>query len=56
MDTISGDGTPFPKIHPGSILAVHEIFQGKAGLCVEQPLRLPNGIPGASTIWFAQIQ
>jgi predicted O-methyltransferase YrrM len=55
-DTITGEGTQFSMIHPGSILAVHEIFQGTAGLCAEQPLRLPDGSPGCSTIWFAQIQ
>ncbi len=54
-DTISGEGTPFPIMHPGSILAVHEAFQGAASLCSEQPLRLPDGKAGCSTIWFVRI-
>lgn len=56
VDTINGEGTAFSLIHPGSILAIHEIFQGRASLCAEQPLRLPNGNSGCSTIWFTPIQ
>jgi predicted O-methyltransferase YrrM len=54
-DTIPMDGTGFATIHPGSILAVHEAFQGQASLFAEMPLQLPNGVPGCSTIWFLAV-
>lgn len=53
-DTMSGEGTPFPGVHPGSILAVHEAFEGRASLFAEMPLQIP-GAQGRSTIWFVQI-
>lgn len=53
-DTMAGDGTPFPTVHPGSILAVHEAFEGRASLFAEVPLQIPTG-QGVSTIWFIQI-
>lgn len=54
-DTISGEGTVFPIIHPGSILAVDEAFQGAARLWSEQRLSLPNGTSGCSSIWYVQM-
>ena len=54
-DAITGDGTRFAAIHPGSILAVHEAFEGTAALCADEPLLLPDGTSGFSTIWFVQI-
>lgn len=55
-DTMAGDGTPFGTIHPGSILAVHEAFQGRANLFAEMPVQLPgNNGRGMSTIWFIQM-
>jgi len=54
-DTIPGDGTPFPVIHPGSILAVHEAFGGAAQLCADTLLTLDDGRPGRSTIWWMEM-
>lgn len=54
-DTIPGDGTPFATVHPGSILAVNEAFQGRANLFAEMPFQLPNGQRGCSTIWFIEV-
>jgi predicted O-methyltransferase YrrM len=52
LDSIDGDGTPFKAIHPGSILAVDEAFEGGAKLWAEKALVLPDGQPGRSTIWW----
>jgi predicted O-methyltransferase YrrM len=54
-DTMPGDGTPFPMVHPGSILAVDEAFEGRASLFAEMPFQLPTGQRGCSTIWFMQM-
>jgi predicted O-methyltransferase YrrM len=51
-DTISGEGTPFPEIHPGSILAVSEAFNNRAELWAERPVEIADGRTGRSTIWF----
>ncbi len=55
QDTMTGEGTPFPVIHPGSILAVHEAFGGKSQLYAETLLTLEDGTPGRSTIWWIEI-
>jgi predicted O-methyltransferase YrrM len=52
VDTIPGDGLSFKDIHPGSILAVDEAFQGGSNLWAERILKLSDGQPGYSTIWW----
>lgn len=51
-DTIPGTGKIFVNIHPGSILAVHEAFDGAAHLWAEAPMPMPDGTLSVSTIWF----
>lgn len=53
FDTI--ESTKFPKIHPGSILAVDEAFRGAASLFAETELQLADGRNGFSTIWYMKI-
>jgi hypothetical protein len=55
QDTITGEETRFPVIHPVSILAVHEAFGGKSQLCAETLWTLADGTPGRSTIWWIEI-
>jgi predicted O-methyltransferase YrrM len=45
----------FPQIHPGCILAVDEAFNGGATLWAEDPLTLPDGRRGHSTIWYVKV-
>ena len=54
-DTIPGTGTAFVSIHPGSMLAVHEAFDGTAYLWAETLLRAADGTAGVSTIWFVSL-
>lgn len=50
-DTCEGTAR-FPRVHPGSILAVHEAFGARVNLWAETVLTLPTGQPGSSTIWW----
>ncbi len=52
-DTVPASGV-FNCIHPGSILAVHEAFGGRANLAAEHPLRLSDGRMARSSIWWVQ--
>lgn len=54
-DLDSIEARTFPRIHPGCILAVDEIFKGNALLFAESPITLANGQKGYSTIWFIEI-
>lgn len=50
-DTI--DGTKeFPKIHPGTILAIHELLGEKVNLSSESLITLKDGTKGRSSIWY----
>jgi len=49
-DTIEGN-TDYPRIHPGVILAVEEIFGERARIWAETPITLASGQKGSSTIW-----
>lgn len=50
-DFIPAVASPFLVEHPGVILAVDEAFGGSAHLWAEDPVRLPDGRTGASSIW-----
>ncbi len=42
---------PFPVWHAGVILAVDEMFAGRARLWAEEGVTLPDGRHGAATLW-----
>lgn len=50
-DHIQGCGTPFAALHPGVIMAVHELFDGQAHLWADEPLSRPDGTIGRATLW-----
>jgi methyltransferase family protein len=54
LDAITGEGTVFAAIHPGSIIAVDEAFSGSATLWAEHPLTLDDGTRGYSAIWHIE--
>ena len=52
LDTIPGN-QKFKAIHPGVVLATHEVFADTHHLFAEKELHLPSGRSGRSTIWYA---
>jgi predicted O-methyltransferase YrrM len=53
-DTAPGNAT-FPIVHPGPILAVDEMFGGRAQLWATTKVQTPDGRLGGSSIWFVQV-
>jgi len=51
LDVIPGNQN-FKTIHPGVVLATHEVFGDKHQLFAEKILQLPDGRSGRSTIWY----
>lgn len=51
VDTMEGT-LEFPKIHPGTILAVHEYFGDNVTLSSESLTILDDGSTGRSSIWY----
>jgi hypothetical protein len=49
-DHVAGQN-PFLAWHPGVILAVDEVFAGRARLWAEQGVTLPDGRHGPATLW-----
>jgi len=53
LDTIECD-SKFTRIHPGSILAVHEAFGDEVNLCSDDIITLNTGQKGYSSIWYVK--
>ncbi len=53
-DTIESPDTRFLQLHPGSILAVHEMFAGRAKLFSDEEFRLETGARGYSCVWWTK--
>ena len=51
-DVCEIEGGAFRHVHPGAILAVNEAFGEAVRLWAENELRLPDGTPGRSSVWW----
>jgi predicted O-methyltransferase YrrM len=45
----------FRHMHPGCMLAVHEVFEDKVSLCSDRTIRLEDDREGRATIWYVEV-